>query len=99
MRHPGRVTLVGFWSLPDANPGWLQQLNSWPMKYRFGWPFGRLALTDDAIVLSVGGPLGRVFSLLTRRTSPRPRLVLPLAQITGVDVWGTRPTVISFDCR
>jgi hypothetical protein len=69
------------------------------MKYRFGWPFGRLALTDDAIVLSVRGPLGRLFSLLTRRTSPSLPLVLPLAEITGVDVWGGRPTVISFDCR
>jgi hypothetical protein len=49
-------------------------------------------------VLSVRGPMGRLFNLASLLTRPRIPVVIPLARISAIDVQGGRPTLITFHC-
>jgi hypothetical protein len=55
--------------------------------HKFGWPFGRIAADDARLTLSASGPLGAVYSQLTRSRIPA---AVPLAAIERIEVGGRR---------
>jgi hypothetical protein len=67
--------VIGFWSLQYGEQSELS-------RYKFDWPFGRIELYEDSLLLSVNRPLRALYNALGRRS----RFPIPLAiRIEAID--------------
>ncbi len=78
-----RLTIVGAWTI------FKRPTSQWADS-RFTWPFGRLVLSDDAIVLSVRGPLGKLFATASRLGRVAIPVVIPIKTIRQIEVRDVR---------
>ena len=54
-------------------------------KYKFGWPFGRIEADEARLTFRAAGPLGAVYSRLTRSQTST---AVPIAAIERIEVAG-----------
>jgi hypothetical protein len=74
-----RLSIVGGWTIfRSPNSRWADS--------QFTWPFGRLELDDEQIVLSVRGPLGNLFAALSPLGKVAVPVVIPIDTIRQVEV-------------
>jgi hypothetical protein len=74
-----RLSIVGGWTiLRSPNSRWADS--------QFTWPFGRLDLEDEQVVLSVRGPLGKLFAVLSPLVEVAVPVVIPIHTIRQVEV-------------
>jgi hypothetical protein len=78
-----RLSIVGGWTIfRSPNSRWADS--------QFTWPFGRLDLEDEQIVLSVRGPLGKLFAALSPLGKVAIPVVIPIHTVRQVEVLGRR---------
>jgi hypothetical protein len=74
-----RLTFVGGWTVFKGPTSKWADAN-------YSWPFGRLEIDREAVVLSVRGPLGPVLGAASRVSRLSIPVVIPLSMITRVEL-------------